>query len=107
MAGSGGSDVVEFELLAENRVVNRNSLRLLRSASKLFRRRVNHLFNPSREYHHLRSSILCTQQPPHTKTMASFFDLKARRAAAIAAQKEAAPSTAVKDPKRLVPWVEK
>jgi len=39
--------------------------------------------------------------------MASFFDLKARRAAAIAAQKEAAPSTAVKDPKRLVPWVEK
>lgn len=28
MAGSGGSDVVEFELLAENRVVNRNSLRL-------------------------------------------------------------------------------
>ncbi|KAF8544292.1 P-loop containing nucleoside triphosphate hydrolase protein [Trichophaea hybrida] len=39
--------------------------------------------------------------------MASFFDLKARRAAAVAAQKDAAPSTTVKDPKRLVPWVEK
>lgn len=39
--------------------------------------------------------------------MASFFDLKARRAAAASAAKDAVPTTAAKDSKRLVPWVEK
>ncbi|TGZ83318.1 P-loop containing nucleoside triphosphate hydrolase protein [Ascodesmis nigricans] len=37
----------------------------------------------------------------------SFFDLKARKAAAAAAAKEAVPTTAAKDSQRLVPWVEK
>lgn len=39
--------------------------------------------------------------------MASFFDLKARRAAAAAAEKAAVPSTAPKNSGRQVPWVEK
>lgn len=38
--------------------------------------------------------------------MASFFDLKARRAEAQQAQKDAIPSTQL-NPKKLVPWVEK
>jgi hypothetical protein len=39
--------------------------------------------------------------------MASFFDLKARREAAAAAEKDAAASAARKNSCRLVPWVEK
>jgi hypothetical protein len=39
--------------------------------------------------------------------MASFFDLKARRAAQAEAEKGAVPSTAPKDSTRQVPWVEK
>ncbi|CCX30788.1 P-loop containing nucleoside triphosphate hydrolase protein [Pyronema domesticum] len=37
----------------------------------------------------------------------SFFDLKARRAAAATAAKDAVPSTSAKDTTRTVPWVEK
>ena len=61
---------------------------------------------PLRVVHH-RSSIEATSPTAQHTTMASFFDIRARQAAAVAAKAGSSKNDKPAEDNRLQPWVEK